>query len=117
MHGSPTSLPKDSIYYPVNEEFVRDRIENFQSKHLGRPCAFLSTDLYIDGAIPAADFAKTVANEALKSHPRAWVLTAKNAWTVWFISNFLGRRGFVSILSYKICHSSGEPHTFYRMAF
>ncbi len=32
MKGSPTSLPTDSIYYAINEEFVRDRIEGFQSE-------------------------------------------------------------------------------------
>ena len=103
MKGSPTSLPKDSIYYPVNEEFVRDRIENFQSTHTARTPLYSHTHRYADGAIPTDAFARTVVSEALKSHPRAWVLTAKNAWTVWIISTFMGRRGFVRVFVFAVC--------------
>lgn len=82
MKGAPTSLPPGSIYQPINEEFVRDRIEHFQ-----------------DGATPTGQFAKTVVAETLKNNPRAWVYTANNTWTVWMISTFMGRRGFDGILS------------------
>jgi len=82
MKGSPESLPPDSIYSPINAEFVHNRIEHFQ-----------------DGATPVNQFVTTVLDEALKSNPRAWLYTANNSWTVWILSTFAGRKGFDKILS------------------
>ncbi|KAF5382349.1 hypothetical protein D9757_012708 [Collybiopsis confluens] len=82
MKGSERELPRESIYYPINENFRRDRIDHFQ-----------------DGATPAAKFAQTVVGEAQRTNPRAWVYTANNSWTVWIISTCMGRKGFDNILS------------------
>lgn len=82
MKNVPRSLPPDSIYQPINQEYAHDRIEHFQ-----------------DGALPASQLTKTVVAEALTKTPRAWVYTSKNAWLVWIISTFMSRTGFDGLLS------------------
>ncbi|KAJ7139641.1 hypothetical protein C8R44DRAFT_694212 [Mycena epipterygia] len=78
----PETLPSDSIYQPIREEYQSLRLEHFQ-----------------DGAIPAQDFARIVADEALSQNPKAWLWTATHSWTTWCIHTFGGRRAFDSILS------------------
>ncbi|ETW84895.1 hypothetical protein HETIRDRAFT_311634, partial [Heterobasidion irregulare TC 32-1] len=80
MQNMPRSLPPDSIYQPINQEYARDRIEHFQ-----------------DSALPVSQLAKTVVAEALTKTPRAWVYTSKNAWLVWIVSTFMSRTGFVRV--------------------
>ncbi|THH14041.1 hypothetical protein EW146_g6252 [Bondarzewia mesenterica] len=75
-------LPANSIYQPIKQEYQSRRIDNFQKS-----------------AVPREPIARSIVEETLKSSPRAWVWGGANAWTVWFISTFLSRRGFDGILS------------------
>ena len=104
MKNVPRSLPPDSIYQPINQEYARDRIEHFQGESINKSFSINFEETAVnyailcsDGAVPASQVAKTVVAEALTKTPRAWVYTSKNAWTVWIISTFMSRTGFVRL--------------------
>jgi len=61
--------------------------------------ADMSKNVSQGNATPASEYARTVVAEALKAHPRAWLWTARHSWIIWFMTTFLGRRAFDSMLS------------------
>ncbi|THG93348.1 hypothetical protein EW026_g7861 [Hermanssonia centrifuga] len=73
-------LPENSIYQPIKDIYQSRRIDNFQKS-----------------AIPREPLVRDIVKEVLKNNPRAWFWGGANAWVTWFISTFLGRRGFVCI--------------------
>lgn len=91
----PETLPSDSIYQPIRDEYQSLRLEHFQGE---KAASFEVSNSHsiADGAIPAQNFARIVADEALSQNPQAWLWTATHSWTTWFIHTFGGRRAFVS---------------------
>lgn len=56
-----------------------------------------NTCIFLESAIPREPLVRDIVKEVLKNNPRAWFWGGANAWVTWFISTFLGRRGFVCI--------------------
>jgi len=75
-------LPDTSMYQPIRAEYQSSRIDNFHAS-----------------AIPREPVARKIVAEVLNRNPRAWLWAGANSWIAWFISTFLGRKGFDGILS------------------
>ncbi|KXN87143.1 NADPH-dependent 1-acyldihydroxyacetone phosphate reductase [Leucoagaricus sp. SymC.cos] len=73
----PNTIPAGSLYKPMEETYQERRINRSQMN-----------------AMPTDFYAKIVVTEVLKPKPRAWLWTGNQAFLVWFMDTFLGRRGF-----------------------
>ncbi|KAH8092685.1 hypothetical protein BXZ70DRAFT_453327 [Cristinia sonorae] len=75
-------MPENSIYKPIEREFRQNRLQNF---HVGAP--------------ERSPIVAQIVRESLKRAPTAWLWVALNSWKVWFVSTFLNRTAFDSIVS------------------
>lgn len=95
-------LPDDSLYKPIEAEWISARLQGFQGALIlscGRSFAQLFSVAMIPAtASPRAPMIAEIVTESLKSAPRAWLWIAFNSTVVWFVSTFLSRTAFVSII-------------------
>jgi len=70
-------LPPNSLYQPMNEDFVTKRQGHSQKR-----------------AMPTAVYARSVVAATLRSSPKAWVWSGRMALLTWFVDTFFPRTTF-----------------------
>ncbi|KAJ7633041.1 NAD-P-binding protein [Roridomyces roridus] len=73
----PHTIPDTSLYKSMEQVYQKQRITVSQQD-----------------ATHTAEYARTVVAEAIKTRPRAWLWTAKNALLCWLVDTFLWRTAF-----------------------
>lgn len=96
-------LPDDSLYKPIEAEWISARLQGFQGtlilSHARSLADLFSVTVIAATASPRAPMIAEIVTESLKSAPRAWLWIAFNSTVVWFVSTFLSRTAFVSTIS------------------
>ncbi|KAI9719805.1 MAG: hypothetical protein M1812_003294 [Candelaria pacifica] len=65
------SLPEDSLYLPLNDEYQRRQAHSQE------------------GAMPNEAYARSVVRQVLKPHPQKWIWEGNKAWLSWFVDSYL----------------------------
>ena len=73
------SLPEDSIYMPINNEYQR-RLKHSQ-----------------EGAMPNEAYAESVVSKVTEPRPSPWIWEGNKSWVVWFMDTLLPKGWMVRL--------------------